>query len=1211
MQKDRECNVIDQRQIIRRINGAFVDRETMTSPLRDSFYKVLEGNAGVTLITGSAGMGKTCLVEHCIAKLQHESILLLKGKHRQHSKEPYVALSEMIESFFLHVLTLPKEQYDMTIEKVSKAVGSDIAFLCRLSATAQRIYDAKITAGVSSLSKYRLRKILERFFLCISDLFYPLVLFIDDLQWADTTSMELLGLMVKDQAIYNVMLLLARRNHPKQPSIDAFMPWVDSVALTPLMESDVLALITAIFGEQTRNATYLSRILFGLTAGNPFYVKHMLINFCEEGVLEYHEDKKAWSCNLQDINHVQLPSDVMQMMALQLDELEPEETLLLEYLVCMEGHGSGAHLSLLLPKEDNDRVLKSLADKGMLLPISSAHGTIYRFVHDIIQESVYRSMGEDRRKELHYKVAVALAKSMPQPDNKMIDTIATQLVLSDSVTWPDDVCDQWVDILYKAGKQALEMVAYARGIELFEVCIKIMEGHGIHDQERSTHVLLALAKCHYLVGNKARTEFIYKELLSLSKSVEAKIAIMEAQMQYLAFIGQDAKVLEMGQEVLALLGCTFDMTRFQEELMGVSECYGSQRVLEETQHHGNPRIIKTLYRMMLSAQIVDGACFMYIMVKIAGLAAKGEAAQYTPLGHAMGAYIMTFVVRDERMGGRLCDEVATMVDAMEDMRLRAITMGFYATFVYHRYHPLKQCIAILEEANRLSLEVGDVLYCEYTLASLMFAYSVAGENMETVRQRLQGRIKGLTPFANRHFTVEYIEKCFGDHFHFLTQGKPFVDVTIADKMEGTERSIALVYLWYRMQDAYLSGDVATAYHMLDGIKGETDQARGHIIYGEVTFFSLLIRLEHHHKLSEEEREENLRYIALYKKTIKDASHSPHYGVRYQYAKGLYDAILGDGGSTGGLYNDGIMLAEKESNAMLLALGNMLAAKHYKHHRKLAKYYRGEAIGSLKAWGAHHLAMLWGDKPVTKRPKMVKERGASKELAEMLQAIGTMDEVQGFMKVLERLVEKAGCSYGAILMEQKDDMALVYEKRENADVRHYVSPMALNFADAISHRVVRYVARTGETVVLKEEPRDGLFARDSYLTAKHSIALQCVPFYDHGILIGVVYLEGEHAIHDHIVKLIKGIMPSLVVKCETIKEIHMGDVLAPQRARSMLTEREMETLELVAKGLPNSDISEMLGISTGTVKTHLSSIYNKLDVDSRIQAVVKAKELRIL
>lgn len=1210
---------VENAEILKKINSTIVGRNIQIDQIKLLFDNVLNGNSSTLLLKGNSGVGKTFLVQHIINSLQNGHITFAQGKHIQNSKVPFVALSEIFDGVFENILTLPVRKYNHILNKLEVVLGSDLEFICDLSTIAKNVFNQKYNNNKScSRSKYRIKKLVELFFLCIAETFYPLVIFIDDLQWADTITLEILNMMCKEQTA-NFLLVLACRNNYIDKSLEKID--ADVIELAPLNESDIKIMVKRIFGQSIENITYLGRILYSLTLGNPFYIKRTLEMFCNKGILIYDEDLYKWISDINKINSIELPSGIEQLIKTKMQSLDSDQKLLLQYITCLDGSATLEQIELLLStKIDNiHKPISVLSENSFIVERDRG---IYYIVHDIILELVTKSINEVQKNNIHYNIAKVTLENLDNEIERYLPFISSQLIRTDFNTWQDTEKEKWVKLLFDAGMQTSNIAAYDRGIEIFSACNQILTSNNYQSETLEISVMLELAKCEYYSGDFKEAENIFAELMNSFSITSQNIVIKKEYMKMLAFKGDDIGVIRVGKEVLSLLNYDYDINNLLKELEEVKNLYSDEFIdniksMKRIESKKLINILETLYQMMTSAQIHSEEQFIYILIKIAIISAKEGSSDYSILGYEASAYVFYHIIGDMIKGDKLSNLVMVELDNVRDEALKAKVIGFFATFVHHWVNPINETKRLLESSNTSCIELGEVLYAEYTLASLMFINCVQGENLVTFKQNIYGRIEALKNITNKQFTVNHIEKCLEDHFSYLISGDSNNQITF-NSFKCNESSYVLVYLWFYLQDSYFSGDIVKAYAIVENFEDKLERAKGHIIYTEVVFYSLLIRLEYHNELDDKSKQANeiyinelLRFLERVCSYFKD-----NHIVKCLYARGMYDAVFGEGSTTSGLYNEGIKLAEESNNTLLEAVGNMIASKFYNEYLKLSLFYKNEAALCFAKWGALHIAKLIGyddNKNDIIKSKSIDRINIDDIISQSIKQIDELDEVDAFTYMIEKIISIARCEYGAILFEQSDEMYVYYEKQVNHRAIHYKSPLIINYSDNISKKIVRYVARTGEKVLLSERPTNGLFAHDNHIVSKQYISVLCVPFYYFNILIGVIYIENneDNNIDTKVLSFINGIIPTLMAKCEKIKDINMSDFLSPTKSISPLTDRETDILELVAQGLSNSEISEKKYISTGTVKTHLSSIYNKLDVDSRIKAVVKAKEMNIL
>lgn len=247
----------------------------------------------------------------------------------------------------------------------------------------------------------------------------------------------------------------------------------------------------------------------------------------------------------------------------------------------------------------------------------------------------------------------------------------------------------------------------------------------------------------------------------------------------------------------------------------------------------------------------------------------------------------------------------------------------------------------------------------------------------------------------------------------------------------------------------------------------------------------------------------------------------HY-ARYLLAKAEYIALFQKGKTAEKLYQGAINFAEKRGHLQVEAIGNFLAAKHYSYDKKLSKFYAKEAIIAFEKWGAMYIASLianeFGFKKSIKLPTDEKQlpfkinktaqiaidEEISKNILHKLNQIESMEENQSFISLLDFISENSHTDYAAILFEKSDEMYLQYEKKHQEPTMQR-EPVNIKHINYLSRKLIRYVERTGEEVILNKKPRDGIFANDAYLVDKDEVSIVCIPMMYLGIFVGTIYL----------------------------------------------------------------------------------------------------------
>jgi len=349
---------------------------------------------------------------------------------------------------------------------------------------------------------------------------------------------------------------------------------------------------------------------------------------------------------------------------------------------------------------------------------------------------------------------------------------------------------------------------------------------------------------------------------------------------------------------------------------------------------------------------------------------------------------------------------------------------------------------------------------------------------------------------------------------------------------------------------------------------------------------------------------------------------PNHYVRFLLAKAAISQVETPDQRLDNLYNEAIEEAEKYDQVHLLALSHLLAA-NYNYNKPLAIFYATEAIKYFRQWGAYTVAeRIQNQYAITDenlyQSSIVRVNDHSKDYKSiqllnerLIEQIKDLEDYDVLRLILKRLLHYQGFVYGAILKENLDTMYLISEIYTGQEIIVYDDPLNINLISHLSRKMIRYCARTGETQIVRQGLNNSLVINDPYVEAHQDLSLVCIPLKQEGVLTGLIYIEqkGEDYLDQDLINQINIVLTLINANksADGVKEVMTLNL----EDRPSLTPREEDVLHLLAKGLSNSAISESMYITLGTVKNHLSNIYSKLEADSRIQAVLKAKEYGFL
>ncbi|QUH30314.1 AAA family ATPase [Vallitalea guaymasensis] len=1222
--------------------------------IKEEFDSVLEGGSGVVLVKGLPGIGKTFLVESLVRDLVSNNVTYVYGKFRKNNKKSFIAITEIIERMVKHILTLPPEQLKNIQRNLKETLGSDIEIITSISP-----YSSKLLGNYKSINidnynklKYRIKKAVHRFISIVSESLFPLIIFIDDLHWADSSSLEIIEYLCKKNESLNTLLIVAYRNNKTENTSrrdnkkkiiqleDTYM----TMELQELTDGDISEYLQLIMGEETENINYLARFIYGLTLGNPFYMNEIINVFIQEAILIFSEQTNQWVVELDGLNRLSLPVDIEMVIIHKINKLDKAKKELLDIIACLDGKVDYHILRKIVDIDDTllSNQLETLCQDAFLLKkIENEQITeivTYDFVHDIILELVYKSIEPVNRKNIHYRIAETLLNNTEDifvEKNRLF--IVSQLLRSDKSILSYENTERWIYELYHAGIEAKRTTSVKQAIKIFLLSLQLISDYDFNEKDdMEMKINLELGECEFICEKYEEAKERFDSLITKYNKKENLIAIKRRYLKLHSHDGDCEKVIEIGLELLKLLDLDFNIKHLKMDLLKGKKLFSNKAIeqIKDKPIITDKRllyILETLTTMIPAANCIDGNIFHLIIIKIGILSVKYGNSSYSPIGYGAYSYILYNVWNDYEKGKKLENITLELLESNDNLLTKSIVYSFIGAFVHHWSNPLEQGIEYLEKSTQEGARIGELIYSGYAIISIIYTKYVCGISLREITHYINSLEKDL--HMKGYDVVKFIDYVFSPHVDYLEKGKVTKKYgQIKEEAALLNNTKGLAYNAFMIQRLFMECKIQEAYELVKKITPTIRSLKGHIIYVDLIFYSTLIRLAEHDKLFEHEKKENKRLI---KECLRELNYwvniykENHY-ARYLLAKVEYTKLFDNNHFIDKLYNKAINYAEKQDNLQIGAVANYLTAKyHHESNRKLAEFYAREAVILYEEWGAKYIAdliekefNLEDDIHENSKAKLhntiVEEKAETNEniseiIYNLINKIEPLEENEGIKYILGFLIDNHYADYGAVLFEKKDEMYLQYEKLNNRKVNIHREPVNMKYVNHMSHKIIRYVARTGEEIILNKKPEKGLYVRDLYIMNKDEVSILCIPINYLGVLIGIVYLEKARTqcFNGNIIKIIKSVIPTLISKRTTIKHVNLYNLLNPQNIISELTNREIEVLKLVAEGMSNASISKELYITLGTVKNHLSNIYSKLEVDSRIKAVIRAKDLNII
>src|SRR5713226_924873 len=488
-------------------------RQREVETLLASFDRVVKSGAPeLVLVSGYSGIGKSSVVNELHKMLVPSRGLFASGKFDQYKRDiPYSTLAQAFRSLVQPLLGKSDAELASWRDALLEALGPNGRLMVDV------VPELKLILGeqppVQELppqqAQSRFQLVFRRFIGVFARPEHPLVLFLDDLQWLDAATLDLLEDLLTRSDLQQLLLIGAYRDnevtpaHPLVRKLDAIRQsgaQVREIRMAPLARDDLRQLIADALRCAPARAAPLAQLVHDKTAGNPFFVIQFLYALAEEGLLTFDHDAARWCWDLSRIHAKGYTDNVVDLMVGKLTRLPAETQKALQQLACLGNVAEITMLSIVLgtSAEQAHAALWEAVRQELVERLAGA----YRFVHDRVQEAVYSLIPEALRAEVHLRIGRLLAaQTPPERREEAIFDIVNQLNRGAALITSQDEREQLAELNLIAGKRAKASTAYASALTYLNAGAALLAEDC---WQRRHELIFALelhrAECEFLTG---------------------------------------------------------------------------------------------------------------------------------------------------------------------------------------------------------------------------------------------------------------------------------------------------------------------------------------------------------------------------------------------------------------------------------------------------------------------------------------------------------------------------------------------------------------------------------------------------------------------------------------------------------------------------------------------------------------------------------------
>lgn len=1263
-------------------------RETEITCLKAAFESVCAEQSLIILVSGSTGVGKTMLVREALEPYVTNKGYFIAGKFDQlRQNRPYAPFAAALGSLVKQILTESQEALDRWKKRILHTLGRNGMVITEVIPEVEWLVGSPHEVEVLPPKEAQ-----NRFLLVLSDFVrifarkeHPLVLFLDDLQWADSASLQLLQYLSKDKYLPYFLFVGAYRNnetnetHPLLETLEIIKKGeipVQYMELSCLNYSQALEFLREALHCSRETCGPLAGVLYRKSGGNPFILCQLLKFIHKEKLISFNTVEGCWDWELSTIQNLQMQDDVVGLILEKLKKLPLETQELLKTASCIGSSFDLDTLSIVreMPRNELSSWLLPAVLEGFILAATGRYmeqcdqgieAKHYEFLHDRIQQAVYSLLPEEEKRERHLKIGRLILQHIGH--NQLYEKI---LFLMDQFNRGLDLIEEpeerrrVAEYNLMAGRKAKASAAYDSALQYFRAGMAMLPEDAWANSYRLSYGLhLELAQVEYLSANLKTAEALFDAVIGQAGTEIDRASIYSLKMVLFAGMGKYAEALQTGIQALHKLGINFPsrpgkLDIIRELLMYRWIMFAEQRNdsadMQELKEAVKTRISELLVRLACIISIHNPKAYGYTILKTCNYSIRYGNADMASIGYAGYGIIAGSMLGDYRTGYELAGIGIRLADRCSKSYAKCYVNFVMGSIVSHWTQPARAGIDYLNKAIRYGMEAGDLLLTGYSCRFVLEIKYLSGYFLGEIEEEIEREQTYARKMKHEYLAVNTIlyrsivsflkgkeNHSFSFEAHYFDEG---------DFLESMERDHASRAAYYilKMQLCYLSGDYEKALCAGEEIKGSLESVIGFIITAEHNYYHSLAIAAIYEKLPSADRKKHWKILKKNQKQMKKWADSCQENFRHKYLLVAAETarLLGKGQEAMSLYDQAIDTARENGYIQNEALANELAARFYMagDHAKIARVYMTDACRGYSKWGAaaktRALQKLYPGLLDERLEKEIKpspvdilksalqisdfsgsEPTSSSDTDILQKAIRHISEetdpdklLKGFLDFAVRL---AGADRGYLILEKEGQLFIEAAGPENRQTASARAPVAVEKCGCLSKAVVRYVARTLETVVLDGNDQARIFAADAYIMQAKVKSIACLPILFQGIPAGAIYLENsllEKAFIPEKLEIIKLLSAQLV----TVKKLQdYLEVKSEERKSAAvplvepLTGRETEVLQLIAEGMSNKEIAGRLGITDNTVKGYIKNIYGKLGANRRVQVAARAKDLGLL
>jgi len=969
-------------------------RDTEVQTLLNAFERVANGTSELMLVAGFSGIGKTAAVNEVHKPIVRQRGYFIKGKFDQFNRNiPFSAFVQAFRDLMAQLLSETDAKIQEWKTKIIEALGDSGQVIIEVIPELERIIgEQPPTPELSGIAAQNLFNLLfHKFIAVFTTKEHPLVIFVDDLQWADSASLKLMQLLVNDSQMGYLLLLGAYRDnevspgHPLMLTLDEVSKagtTLNTIRLAPLDQISLNQLVADTLVCSPKLAQPLTELVYQKTKGNPFFATQFLKALHQDKLIIFDIQAGHWQCDISQVREAALTNDVVEFMAQQLQKMPATTQSVLKLAACIGNQFDLATLAIVSESSETEAAtaLWKALQEELIIPQSevykfyvgaqqaiseAASQTVaYRFLHDRVQQAAYSLIPDEKKQATHLQIGQLLLQNSSdiEQDEKLFEIVRHLNQGKDLITQPSER-QELAELNLVTGRKAKTSTAYAAAMVYLQTAMGLLTTDCWQNHyELTLNIYMATAEAEYLNLNFEQSLNLAEIAMQTATNLLDKVKIYELQMQiYIAQL-EMVTAVDIGLEVLEKL--TIDLLTIDVEKELIIDLPNIDN-LDNLPNMTDPyklaamQILKILCAPVFMAK---PEIFPQIIITMINLCLEyGNSAVSS---FAYGFYGLLLVGFSQLDRGYYAGLIALkLLEKFNAKELKSKVYNLFNSNIRTWKEHAKNSVDPLREGVQAGLEVGDFEWGGYCAANLCSYLFFTEDNLKSaVRQ--QGVYVDLCINIKQEIPIHFSQvwRQLGLNLQgqaadsLLLIGESFDEEKILPRIIAA-KSGTVLFVFYVAKTIliYLLGDSSQALKNVGLAQEQAGAAFGFMQVVVLNFYHSLTLLNCYDEVTVDEPKNYLEQVNINQEKMKFwADNAPEVNQhRYELIEAEKARILGINWQALGLYDRAIAGAKENGYIQEEALANELAAKFYWEwgKEKVAASYMQEAYYCYARWGA--------------------------------------------------------------------------------------------------------------------------------------------------------------------------------------------------------------------------------------------------------------------